>query len=190
MLLVINMKKITELTYVKQRTIHYRDDYGVLIKGSEEYLAYRPVNIISNGPKFAHFVVDLICFQFLVVFIGVFGQVPLGLMHDGSLVSDIYIAAVNIVTFCLYPALYTFCEYKWQKTPGKYLTKSIVIDEYANKPELRTLVLRSIIRIIPLEPFSCLGVPSSGWHDRWSNTYVVSLEELLEIKRLQLEQTE
>lgn len=95
----------------------------------------------------------------------------------------------RIILLLLYPVLYAFCEYKWQKTPGKFLTKTLVIDEYGNKPNLRTIVLRSFIRFVPFEPFSCLSDSySRGWHDRWSNTWVVDEDELNMIRTLQAEQ--
>jgi uncharacterized RDD family membrane protein YckC len=97
----------------------------------------------------------------------------------------------QIELLLLYPALYCYCEYKWQKTPGKFLSKTIVINEYANKPDIRTIVLRSLIRIVPFDPLSCLGEKySRGWHDKWSETWVVSEKEFTKLKELQLEQSE
>jgi uncharacterized RDD family membrane protein YckC len=72
-----------------------------------------------------------------------------------------------------------------KKTPGKFLTKTVVIDEYANKPDFGTLLLRSFARLVPFEPFSCWGdTYSRGWHDKWSNTWVVKEEERDELKKL------
>ena len=94
-----------------------------------------------------------------------------------------------LASLLLFPFLYFVCEYFWQKTPGKFLTKTIVIDEYGNKPDVGSLLLRSLVRLVPFEAFSCLGDPSRGWHDRWSNTYVVKDTELKEIKKLLDEQS-
>ena len=96
----------------------------------------------------------------------------------------------TLVLLLLYPAMYTFCEFKWQKTLGKFLTKTIVIDEYGNKPDLSTIIARSLIRLVPFEPISCLGDDySNGWHDRWTKTWVVTEEELKILKKLQAEQS-
>jgi uncharacterized RDD family membrane protein YckC len=62
------------------------------------------------------------------------------------------------------------------------LTKTRVIDIYGNKPELGTNILRNIIRLVPFEIFSCLS--ERGWHDRWSETFVVKDEEYNKIKEL------
>ncbi len=183
------MKKITELTETRWRTVHYRDSYGNLVKDTEEYEAYRTVNIISSGPKFAHFIIDLICFQIVIYIVDYIFKLVLNFTEFNVTINLTLEMFSFIILLLLYPGLYAFCEYKWQQTPAKYLTKSIVIDEYGNRPELRAIVLRSLVRLVPFEPFSCYGEPSSGWHDRWSDTYVVSEEELAEIKRIQIEQS-
>ncbi len=102
----------------------------------------------------------------------------------------LFLSVILGLLFLLMPAYYIIGEYKYQKTIGKYLTKSVVVDEYGDRPELKTIILRSLIRLVPFETFSCLGEPSSGWHDRWSKTFVVTEEELVELKRLQEEQSQ
>ena len=96
----------------------------------------------------------------------------------------------SISGLLLYPFLYFICEYYWQQTPGKYFTQTIVINEYAEKPNVRQVALRSFVRLVPFEAFSCIGdVYSHGWHDRWSDTFVVKKEELKKLKELQKEQS-
>lgn len=183
------MKKITELTEMKWRTVHHRDAYGNLVKDTEDYEAYRTVNVISSGPKFAHFIIDFIFFQIVIYVVNYIFQLILNFTELNATIKLTLAMFTGIILLLLYPALYAFSEFKWQRTPAKYLTKSIVIDEYGNRPDLRAIVLRSLVRLVPFEPFSCLGEPSSGWHDRWSKTWVVSEEELAEIKRIQAEQS-
>lgn len=89
----------------------------------------------------------------------------------------------QIILILLIPSYYILCEYKWQQTIGKLLTKTVVIDEYGNKPDLSTILLRSLIRLVPFEAISCYGDKfSHGWHDRWSKTWVVSKEEVETLK--------
>jgi uncharacterized RDD family membrane protein YckC len=86
------------------------------------------------------------------------------------------------------PFFYIIQEYKFQKTIGKYFTNTIVIDEYGNKPDFNTIVIRNFARLVPFEFFSCLGDDYSyGWHDKWSKTWVVTKEELNTLKKLQSE---
>ena len=69
-----------------------------------------------------------------------------------------------------------------QRTIGKFATKSVVINEYAQKPSNEQLIGRSFARLVPFEAFSCLA--DRGWHDTWSKTYVVTEKERDELQRL------
>jgi len=184
------MKKITELTEISYRTVESKDADGKRRLNKKEYTRNRPVQSVLPGPRFGHFIIDMLAFQIVIYFVDYIFNLLLNAANF-SITFSLSIGLVNyIVTLLLYPTLYAFCEYKWQRTPGKYLTRTVVIDEYGNKPGARTIVLRSLLRIVPFEPFSCLGNDpgSHGWHDRWSETWVVKETELAEIKRLQEEQ--
>ena len=184
------MKKITELTQESFRTIHYRDEYGNLVRDTEDIIVRRKVKGLSGGLRFTHLIVDGICFQIALQAID-FGMSNLvELVHFNLMWSTFLTVQVLILLIFSYPLFYTFCEYNWQKTPAKLLTKSVVIDEYGNKPDLRTLALRNVIRLLPFEVFSFdFGDASSDWHDRWSKTWVVSEDELAELKKIQEEQS-
>ena len=180
------MRKITDLYETRWRTVHSRDAYGNLIKDSEEYEAKRIVRTIGQGPRFGHFFVDSIVFRIIVYGIGFLIGMTILRNENSSLLleSDRLLNMLfGGLFFCLTYSLYYFLfEYYTQKTPGKYLTKTIVIDEYGNKPELRQILFRSLIRLVPFETFSCFD--DRGWHDEWSKTYVVPETELSELKRL------
>ncbi|MCW3127998.1 MAG: hypothetical protein JWO03_3656 [Bacteroidetes bacterium] len=185
------MKRITELTEERWRTVHIRDEYGNRYSDTEEYLAKRPVKTVTSGPRFGHHIVDLICFQIIIYTV----NWGIGLLYTAFQFNPFINLTIalfgSVFLLLLYPALYMFCEYQWQRTPGKFLTDTFVIDEYGNKPPLRAIIFRSLIRLVPFEPFSCWGdTYSYGWHDRWAKTWVVTREELTELKRLQMEQNE
>lgn len=186
------MKKITELTVKSFRTVHTKDANGNRIKSSEPYNRTRIVKTIAQGPRFAHFIIDGIVFQIIYYIFDYIFSMFYSLTNNAISMSLTLALFSGIATLLSYPAVYAFFEYKWQKTPAKFLTKTLVIDEYGNKPDLRTIILRSLIRIVPFEPFSCFADKdknSRGWHDRWSNTWVVTEAELEEIKKLQQEQS-
>lgn len=183
------MKKITELTEKRKRTEYVKDAYGNREKKTVEYIAKRSVKTITPGPRFGHYFIDWIAFH-IVIYIVNFMFGLMAVITQSSPSTQLTIALFQLITILLlYPALYAFCEFVWQKTPGKFLTKTIVIDEYGNKPAAQTIILRSLCRLVPFEPFSCFGDHSHGWHDRWSKTWVVTLDELAEIKKLQAEQS-
>jgi uncharacterized RDD family membrane protein YckC len=185
------MKKITELNETRWRTVHFKDSNGNRVKDKEEYIAKRPVKSIASGPRFGHFIIDLIVFQIVIYIVSYLFELLISITNSTYSLSMTIILIESIVLLLLYSGLYAFCEIKWQKTPGKYLTKSVVIDEYGNKPEINTIILRSLLRLVPFEPFSCFSENYSyGWHDKWAKTWVVTEEELKIIKKLQLEQSE
>jgi uncharacterized RDD family membrane protein YckC len=179
------MKKITEFKARRVHPIYVRDANGNQVVRNEETIVTRPVISIKDGPRFVHFIVDIIVFQGLLLTIQYILELISTFVTFSETIS-ITIAFIGaIITLLLYPLMYAICEQLWQKTPGKFLTKTVVIDEYANKPDFGTLLLRSFARLVPFEPFSCWGdTYSRGWHDKWSNTWVVKEEERDELKKL------
>ncbi len=180
------MLRITEIQeQVTKRTL-VSDFRGQMTWADEEWIEDRQVRTVAAGPRLAHFIIDSICFQIMMVIIQFVCDVILKYTASSWFANRSLELVFTILLIVLYPLLYAICEYAWQQTPGKMLTGTKVIDEYGNRPSFGTLMLRSICRFVPFEPFSCFGSPSWGWHDRWSKTFVVPISELAELKRLQL----
>ncbi len=175
--------KITEIKETSYHTRYKKDAYGNRIRVKEPFIRNRKVKTISAGPRFAHFFIDAMIFSTVISIVSVLLESPLPAVQD-SFVGELLEIVTDLVVFALYPFLYFICERNWQQTPGKMLTKTFVIDQYGNKPSNRQLILRSLIRLVPFEPYSCFGDLSRGWHDKWSDTWVVKKEELIELKNL------
>lgn len=79
---------------------------------------------------------------------------------------------------------YNFFEIFTSRTIGKFCTNTIVVDENGNKANYEAIMIRSLIRIIPLYWISFIIFPTRGLHDVASKTYVVNKRELDEKKRL------
>jgi uncharacterized RDD family membrane protein YckC len=60
------------------------------------------------------------------------------------------------------------------QTLGKFLTNTIVVAADGGVPTWRQIIVRSFVRLVPLEPLSFLW-GDRGWHDTWSGTRVVSI---------------
>ena len=149
-----------------------------LHKEDEEGLIYITVETAGPGTRILNYIIDAICFYiFYVVLLCLYfllkAQVEI-LSSDNNKAGLYFFTAFAVTLY------YTLFESLMQKTPGKLITKTIVIDEYGNKPDLNTIIGRSLIRLIPFDPISFLS--GRGWHDRWSNTFVVTLKEMDEIK--------
>ncbi len=171
-------KKITDLEITRYRTSHQKDSFGNRHKIRTPYIGKRPVNVVEGGRRFAHFFIDMVIFSFLML--------PLELVY--AFVDYTPQTAAGAVFMSFFPtyiayALYYFVfESLLQSTPGKLLTQTVVINEYGQKPTTRELVVRSLVRIVPFEPLSCLS--ERGWHDEWSKTWVVRKEENRKIQEL------
>ena len=88
--------------------------------------------------------------------------------------------------FCLtcYIAVFFFyyyiCEYKWGKTLGKKICRTIVVNEDGTKPTRNAIAIRTLCRLIPFDSISFLfsDVDENGnmtrmWHDILSHTRVI-----------------
>ncbi len=80
---------------------------------------------------------------------------------------------VDISSFVLYFLVF---EATLGRTPGKWITGTKVVNEDGSPPSAETVLWRTLIRMVPFEPFSYLGANRPrGWHDRWSGTCVIQL---------------
>jgi len=178
------MKKITELTEKRIRTTYNKDSNGNRVRGREEYMAYRKVNLVSGGLRFMHLVVD----STIVGFIYTVLQTILFRLHIDSPSLGIEITIITLYFFYFFIS-YLIMEQLFQTTLGKLISQSVVVDVYGNKPDFKTILLRCIIRVIPFDGLTFLGDEARGWHDKLSETYGISKKELAIIKQLQEEQS-
>jgi uncharacterized RDD family membrane protein YckC len=122
----------------------------------------------AQGKRFANYLIDtLVCVVFIlllsVLVVIVFPNIPI---EDDLL--------MNLSFYLLYVLYFTVLESSTKgKTPGKYITKTRVVNSDGTAPSFKTCLLRSLSRLVPFEAFSFLGSTGIGWHDRWTETYVV-----------------
>jgi uncharacterized RDD family membrane protein YckC len=65
---------------------------------------------------------------------------------------------------------YFLFEYYLRRTPGKLLMGLRVERAGGGVPTAGEVLIRTLVRFVPLEPFSG---PGRWWHDRWSHTQVI-----------------
>jgi uncharacterized RDD family membrane protein YckC len=141
-----------------------------------------PVNI---GIRFVNYLIDVVVIVLLCGVIGVcigFGLLwtNKGYLADGPAL-DILSRLVAIVVAFFY---YTSFETLFQRSIGKMITGTLVVDLEGNKPSFGAIAKRSGSRLVPFEVFSFLG-SHAGWHDKWSDTRVMKVKDLpnLQIKK-------
>lgn len=164
------------------RTVHKKDALGNRVRDREKYIGNKKLKCVDTWRRVGHFFIDIICMQLLFLPI----QFVLGLLIIATAQNEIAALTYNfyasIFGLILYPLYYFFFEYKFQKTPGKWVTGTIVVNEYGEKLNASETLTRTIIRLVPFEAFSCFSDSNRGWHDKWSNTYVLLKKEYEEIK--------
>jgi uncharacterized RDD family membrane protein YckC len=167
------MKSLEEIT-IERTTSHLQTGAdGIARKVTQTFKHKLNVRTINAGLRFVHLIVD---YFILIIITYLIAAIP-GINKS-------ILELLNLIVFLSYPMLYALTEYKFQQTPGKMITSHVVIDKYANKPDFKTCLLRTLIRFVPFEPISCLSSPSRGWHDKWSNTYVVHKDEVIKLKAI------
>ncbi|PIV94354.1 MAG: hypothetical protein COZ17_02830 [Flavobacteriaceae bacterium CG_4_10_14_3_um_filter_33_47] len=126
-------------------------------------------NVVGSGTRFINFLLDFIIwlvFGSLISFIiGLF--VPVTSENQGILTLLIY-----LIFFGSFIAYYSIMEIKFQKTVGKFVTKTKVVTMNGEKPENGEIIARTFCRLIPFDRLSFLFV-KNGIHDFLSKTKVV-----------------
>ncbi|PVW13329.1 RDD family protein [Marixanthomonas spongiae] len=86
--------------------------------------------------------------------------------------NPVVVLATIVLVFGSFLAYYTLMEIIWQKTVGKFVTKTKVVLDNGEKPKEKDIVLRTICRLIPFDWVSYLFM-KNGFHDVLSKTKVV-----------------
>ena len=124
-------------------------------------------NVVGSGIRFVNFLIDFIVWlvlAFIISFIiGLFVQPT-----DQGIISLIG----YVLIFGTFIAYYSIMEIKFQKTIGKFVTKTKVVKMNGEKPTDGDIITRSFCRLIPFDRLSFLFV-KNGIHDFLSKTKVV-----------------
>ncbi|MBX2947878.1 MAG: RDD family protein [Crocinitomicaceae bacterium] len=166
-----------EKTFYKRE----KDIFGNVTRTPYKRKVTRGLNVVNQGIRFLYYLVDIF------LYIGVSLVIEKALSYIIYSIQDFETAVLivmiyNLFSYSLLFFYYFLTESLFGASPAKIMFGYTVIDAHANKPSTGRIALRSIIRYVPFEAFSCLG--ERGWHDKWSKTYVVKRKERDELKQL------
>ncbi|WP_306293676.1 RDD family protein [Winogradskyella forsetii] len=119
-------------------------------------------NVVGSGIRFVNFIIDFIIWLIISAIL----TFPLS-TDDGNQMLLGY-----VIMFATFIGYYALMEIKFQKTVGKFLTKTRVIKMNGEKPENSDIISRTFCRLIPFDRISFLFV-KNGIHDFLSKTKVV-----------------
>jgi uncharacterized RDD family membrane protein YckC len=173
-IMTIERPKITDIYEDKVLTRTERNEYGQWENVRKEMRYKRPVNDLTIGLRLVNLILDITVFQVL-------GYI----LEELKLLNHIPFS--GLIFMFLFPIYYIVGEFYFQQTVGKFFTKSAVVNEYGDKPDFQTIIIRTVIRFIPIEPFSFFA-NNRGWHDKWTKTYVIEKSEIKKIKDLMANQ--
>ena len=125
----------------------------------------------SKGKRLGNFLIDYVAFFIILTIIfGAFLLVGIDLAtyleEKGRLID-------RLIGTLLFGVYYFLIENILNgRSIGKLITGTRAVTLTGEIPETKTILERSLSRIVPFEPFSYLG-ERDGWHDRWSKTMVI-----------------
>lgn len=182
-----NRVKITEIKehYTVKRK--EKNAEGQFVEVGKSFFRYKEVPVVTGWARFGHFLLDRVFYMLFEAAVGVTLGVIIGVTGNADILTDSTETFLNVFFYLvLYPSYYILFESTAQSSLGKLILGRVVVNEYGEKPDFNQIVKRSFSRIVPFEPFSCFS--DRGWHDNWSDTYVLrkkDLEELMVMARLQ-----
>jgi len=124
-------------------------------------------NVVGSGIRFLNFIIDFFVWLILVAIIGFI--IGLFVQMTDQVIIQVFGYVLFFGTFVGY---YAIMEIKFQKTVGKFITKTKVVKMNGEKPENSDIISRSFCRLIPFDRISFLFM-KNGIHDFLSKTKVV-----------------
>lgn len=128
---------------------------------------------VSKGLRFANYLIDtFVCLilYFIAIFILIVACETIYGPDSSDSIDELWLNVFGILVIVVY---YIVMEGAFGQTVGKLLTGTKVVDAQGNRAKLGAVTIRSLMRMVPLEPFSFLGNSPLGWHDDVSKTLVV-----------------
>lgn len=178
-------RKITEIKVSRKVNRKERNAQGQLVNVERTFTEFITVPTVTGWARFGHYLLDVVFYYIfaiivaipLVILLMALGVPIHKLNEDGTMMS---IMDRLLSWLIIYPGYYILFETTMQSTPAKIILGRIVVNEYGEKPSFAIVLKRSYARIIPFEAFSCFN--DRGWHDTWSDTYVMRKKDLKELK--------
>ena len=124
-------------------------------------------NVVSSFSRFLNFIIDMLIGLVIAYFLSLI--VDLFVQTSDQFLLQLYGYLFMSGTFFAY---YAIMEIKYQKTVGKFITKTKVVKVDGSRPETSDIIGRTFCRFIPFDRISFLFT-KNGIHDYLSKTRVV-----------------
>lgn len=142
--------------------------------------------LASKGQRLLNFIIDLFIIYVIEISIGT-TIILIGDLAKSDTASN-WVSSLSVVESFFFGLVilffyYGLTEMYFSRTFGKYFTKTMVVKHEGSRPNMKSIIVRTLSRLIPFEPFSFLTA-ERGWHDTLSVTYVVKKHDFIAKKKL------
>lgn len=143
------------------------------IEFSENYLQRA-----SFGKRLANYLIDLvffyICFYSVFILLLIINPTLLASVENIDGTVD------RIITTGSFGILIGIVEGLLKgRTPGKYLTGTITVNDDGSRIDFATGFKRGLIKCIPFVVLSALSSIPKPWQDKWTSTYVIDIKQTI-----------
>lgn len=147
---------------------NYRDSYRnqVYVQEKTADIGLRLVNYLLDSVFIFLFVLFI---TLLIKYLPFLSSEETTLTYEENKFSD------SILYILLIYAYYFVLEVSTGRTFAKFITNTKVVTTELKKPTIGAILIRTLCRFIPLEPFSFISDDDLGWHDKLSKTAVIKL---------------
>lgn len=136
--------------------------------------------------RFLNLCIDLMFIYILVLSLGT--TIILVALSANNFGLSNWVTNLSAVEIALYATIIAFLYYYitevyFSRTIAKLITHTVVVDADGSKPSKKSFFIRTCCRFIPFEAFSFYKLVPRGWHDTFSNTYVVKKRKLVKMRK-------
>ena len=136
---------------------------------SDKIYNYADHASVGSGTRFNNYIIDKIAiFLISIIFLALVLFLPF--VKQKGIIIIIFIFTINIASASFF--YYLIMELIFNKTIGKFITKTIVVKQDGSKPSIGSIIGRTLCRHVPFNEIS-FYYGKRGFHDILSGTAVV-----------------
>lgn len=135
------------------------------------------LEMASSGKRFGTFIIDYLLSQVVVgILTAIYIVINPNYLEESNAGGSVATSGMDLLLgFGGFMFYYAFFEHICKgRTIGKMICGTRALTTDGDMISLSKALTRTLCRIVPFEPLSFLGTYASGWHDRWTDTMVVT----------------
>jgi uncharacterized RDD family membrane protein YckC len=144
--------------------------HSELLAELKENLYEEPATVAQ---RFLNYLIDILFFYVIIIALSAIAGFIIGMgFIEGDTLFGMSVMLEYLLIYSVFVAMYAFFETVARgRTIGKMVTKTRAIKTDGSPLTFNDALKRSLIRIVPFEPFTAFG--GNPWHDKWTGTKVI-----------------